>query len=259
MGFDSYTKLVCHFNGADTANTYIAETGQTVTFVADAQLDTAVVKTGFGSSSLALDGSSDYVTVPDTADWDFGSGDFTIEAWFNFSSIAADSAFFSQTRGGAQEQGFYAYRGGAAGDIYFRYRATDGSRVEYQRTANWTPSINTWYHIAFVRNGSSFYMFIDGVSQTMTEVVAIGTKTLYNCDGAFCIGGAQQYSMAFGGGWIDEVRVSKGIARWTTNFPPPTAEYVATDIKRVGGVAYADIKKAGGVALAGIKKIGGLA
>ena len=80
-------KLLSLFNGADEATTYTAETGQIVTFVATAQLDTAQKE--IGSSSLLLDGSGDYCTVPDSADWTFGSGNFTIDMWIRPHAVGA--------------------------------------------------------------------------------------------------------------------------------------------------------------------------
>src|SRR3990167_9908671 len=74
---DSNTIALLHFDGADAATTFTDENGRTWTGAADAQLDTAQKK--FGTASLLLDGTGDYIDTPDHADFAFGSGNFTIE------------------------------------------------------------------------------------------------------------------------------------------------------------------------------------
>ena len=78
-GIDAYTKLCSHFNGADGATDYTDPVAGAATFGGTAQLDTAQKE--FGTAALLLDGNSDYVTYPDSDDWSFGTGDFTIDFW----------------------------------------------------------------------------------------------------------------------------------------------------------------------------------
>ena len=82
---DSYTKALLHFNGSDTSTTFTDESGKTWTGAVTAQLDTAQKK--FGTASLLLDGDSDYISTPDHADFDVGSGDFTIDFWVRFNAV----------------------------------------------------------------------------------------------------------------------------------------------------------------------------
>lgn len=94
---DSYTKALLHFNGIDTSTTFRDESGKTWTGGGTAQLDTAQKK--LGTASLLLDGNSDYISTPDHADFDVGSGDFTIDFWVRFNAIPGQQetiAFFSQ-------------------------------------------------------------------------------------------------------------------------------------------------------------------
>jgi hypothetical protein len=84
----------------------------------------------------------------------------------------------------------------------------------------------TWYHIAFVRNGSNFYMFIGGTSYALTKTVDLGAGALPTLTGIITI--AARYTGSVDRSipaYIDEFRVSKGIARWTADFTPPTAAY----------------------------------
>ena len=85
-GLDSATKLLLHCDGADDSQTFTdsGNTGHTPTDPApgDAKQDTAYAK--FGSASGYLDGTGDFIEVPDHDDWNFGSGDFTVDGWFFF-------------------------------------------------------------------------------------------------------------------------------------------------------------------------------
>lgn len=215
---DSYTKLLCHFNGADAQTNIIAATGQVLTPAGSAQLDTAQKK--FGTASLLLDGNSDYVSVPDSADWDFGTGDFTIDFWVRFNAIDNGVYLFcEQYQDGSNYWACYinSYR---LTMVFFNGAVVKGS---YSASQNWVPSTGVWYHIALERNGTSAKMFVDGVSISLTEDTAFGTNNVGTLSGSLYIGAR---STAFYiNGWMDEFRISKGIARWTSNFSVPTALY----------------------------------
>jgi len=196
-----------------------------VTRYGEAQIDTAQSK--FGGASGLFDGSGDYLSAADSDDWNFGAGDFTIDFWVRFNALtnSANYGFVGQQNGGSAEQGFYWYFTHYAtyDDVYFRWRATDAVRVGY----NWKPvfAINTWYHLVAVRDGTNFNIYLNGVSQSLTTENAIGTRTLENNDGVLTI--AREANGFELNGWLDELRVSKGIARWTSNFTPPASAYLA--------------------------------
>lgn len=221
-GIDAYTVLLIHGNGADGSTSFFDDSysNHPVTANGNAQVDTAHKK--FGTGSILFDGDGDYLSVPDSVDWDLGAGDFTIDFWIRFNSFSQMGGIFSQSLGGSEEAGFYTYLHQPYSVLYFRWRATDGTMVSYGYT--WESAfINTWYHIAFVRNGSNIHLFIDGVDVHPREDVAIGSKTLRDADDSLLIGG-NSYNGYFDG-WLDEFRISKGIARWTSDFTPPTEEY----------------------------------
>ena len=218
--WDSYVKLMLHCDGADESTTFTDEIGKTVTRVGTAQIDTAQYK--FGGASGLFDGDSDCLTVPDSADWYFGTGDFTIDFWVRFSSVAGTQTLI------AQYEAFNKYwaitRDAATGRLTMAFVATGVIKGNYY--FDWTPSVDTWYHLAFVRSGPLGYMFINGVSQTPTVQTAFGTNDVGNFAGLLYIG---QYGtdVHYTNGWIDEIRISKGIARWTANFTPLTVAYAA--------------------------------
>ena len=86
--------------------------------------------------------------------------------------------------------------------------------------------INRWYHVAFVRVGTTGYFFIDGVRQTTTQIVAFGTNDTGNIAADVNIGGAVSgWGSEDFNGWMDELRISKGMARWSSDFTVPTEAY----------------------------------
>lgn len=216
----SNTKILLHLNGTDGATSTIDSSveAHTITFVANAQLDTAAKK--FGTASLLLDGVGDYLYAPDSVDWNFGTGDFTIDFWF-------------RTTDNTKYQGIITQGVNGVTTIDFSYTNTDKLSmsfvsatvgVGYYVTTNVVNiANNTWYHIAFVRSGSTAYMFVDGVSQAVTENTAFGT--LPDCTGNLGIGCYIPTVGNFVYGQVDELRISKAIAQWTANFTPETSEY----------------------------------
>lgn len=204
--------LLIQFNGANAATSYTAETGQTLTFVGNAQLSTAAKK--FGPSSLLLDGTGDYVSVPDSADWNFGTGDFTIDFWINWDNIAKFGHIIGQYQDSDNCWQLYTYT-----DSMLYFANVSGGTTSSSFGIDLSGlSTGTWYHIAFVRNGSTTLIFINGVSQSVTTYAAWGTMP--DRAEALMIGGNTQGTRDTDG-YIDELRVTKGTALWTADFTPP--------------------------------------
>ena len=221
-GIDSDTKLLIHFDGADGATIYTAETGQTVTFSLDAQLDTAQKE--FGTASLLLDGVGDTVSVPDSDDWYYAQAPFTVDFWVRFNDVTGNQEFWAQKVDG--NHSIECYFDGTADKIYF-YDYSDGFVVYF--TCPFNPSVDTWYHIAFVRvntdnAATGWRIFVDGSSQTLTLAGGAWNATLTDYASTLSIG-SNDAGGNFLDGWIDEFRVSKGVARWSSNFTPPTSPY----------------------------------
>ena len=215
---DAYTKLLLHFEGADASTVIRDEMGKAVTAYGNAQLDTAQKK--FGSSSLLLDGDGDYISVNDSDDFNFGAGNFTIDFWVRFANASGEQFFMTQYADNNNR--FFIYKS-SENKLSVGAVAGGSPAGEFYMSSAWSGlSADTWYHVAFVRNGSSCLMFIDGVSQAVTQSAAFGTMAniVANVDIGRYTSGAHQVN-----GWLDEFRVSKGIARWTANFTPPASAY----------------------------------
>ena len=210
FGFDSYTKLLLHCDGTDGSTSFPDATGKhTITAKDNAQVDTAQKK--FGTASALLDGTADYLEIPDSPDWDLGTGDFTIDCWVRFADTATGTIC-------ARVSGNYFYwsREGSSG---WRFRDFGGS-IDFSRT--FANSINTWYHMAIVRSGNDFKMYVDG---TQIGTTYTSSATMIDRTAELDIGHMTENAGYALNGHIDEFRYSKGIARWTSNFTPPSSAY----------------------------------
>jgi len=213
---DSYTKLLVHFDGATGDKPTLATTGQTITYVGTAQVSTAQKK--FGTASLLLDGNSDYITIPDSDDWDYGSNPFTIDGWFRWSTDPGTGTIFLM---GQYEDASNRLSLSLDSELLYFSTVKDGADLFQMRCA-FNPAADTWYHIAIVRvntdnAATGWRIFINGVSQTLTKNAGAWNATMDTLSGSLYIG-AYLTPSAFFDGYIDELRISKGIARWTDDF-----------------------------------------
>lgn len=224
--WDAYVKLILHFDGADGSKAnYTSEDNDARTISlgtatgTDTQLDTAQKK--FGTASLLFDGTDDYATVPDSNDWYYASEPFTIDFWVRFAALS-NANLYRQLSGATYVS--IAYNN-LTHTITFD--AIDGGASNLEFTFPFSPNINTWYHIAVVRvntdNAATGWRgFIDGVSGVLTKVSGNWSDACPNISAVINLGGQ---GASFLNGWMEEIRISKGIARWTADFTPPTAAY----------------------------------
>lgn len=234
-GLDSSAVLLLHCDGTDAATTFTdsSTTPHTPTAPApgDAQLDTAYAK--FGSASGLLDGTGDFIEVPDNDDFNFGSGNFTVDGWYRFPSTqypgdgegaARNFPFWQIYDDDSNFMALYATDIGGTVYIYFKMYGAAITDFTLQSSEWTTVEHSTWFHVALVRNSSTWTIYIDGTSLGSDT----SSETAPDYGGTFDVG-YLEYGTDYGHvGWVDEVRVSKAVARWTTAFDPPVAPYYAT-------------------------------
>lgn len=213
--------LLAHFNGADGATTFTEATGKTLTANGNAQLDTA--QTRFGTASLLLDGASDFVSVPDDAGFNLGSGDFTIEAWIRSNTLTGNHEVLSKRADSVDVASFLIHQSGSA--LTF-YATSDGVTWDIANGVTiGTIAANTWYHVAIARKGNVWRTYLHGIQGgAFTNAAA-----LHNDTTNLCIGANADGSNSFSG-WIDEVRITKGVARYASSVTflvPQSAGYEA--------------------------------
>lgn len=220
-GNDAFTKLLLHCDGADASTTFLdaSNVPKSVIPSGNAQVDTA--QSVFGGASLLLDGSGDYVGLVDDADWNLGAGNFVVDFRLRPAVLGAvDRTLFFQGPSGAD---FIHLLLDSSSRISFIVRSGGFDVGAYTATHNL--SINTWYHIALVRSGTSIFIFKDGVAYSLTATTAIGSSSIPDFAAALTFGDNTVSPLPFNG-WFDEIRWSKGTDRgWTSNFTPPAAAY----------------------------------
>ena len=197
----SNTSLLLNFTNAGvydaTAKSVIETTGT-------AHVATSPVK--YGSGSMKFNGTSDYLYSVANGTNNFSTGDFTIECWINF-SVVGNGQIISAGPGNVTNAYYWQY--------YSSQLQFGNQGVANIVASNWTPIAGTWYHIAVTRNGASVRQFVDG-----TQLGTTGTSSANLVDGPTYVGyGGAGYL----NGYLDDLRVTKGIARYTTSFTPPTA------------------------------------
>jgi hypothetical protein len=201
--------LLLHGNGANGSTTITdsSPTPKTVTAVGNAQISTAQSK--FGGASIAFDGSGDWLTISRIA----LTGDFTIEFFVRLNSASndaiiavGDSIFYQLLR--LNENGIAGKISAYIGSGYVFSSVTSGIAA------------NTWNHVALVRSGVTFYLFVEG------QQLAVNTSPGTEARGPLSLNliGAGYTGIHALNGFIDEFRCSN-VARYTANFTPPTAPF----------------------------------
>lgn len=204
-GKDAYTKLLLHMDGADGSTVFRDECGKTVTAYGNAQIDTAQSK--FGGASGLFDGTGDYLIVPDSADFDFGTGDFTVDFW-GYNLAGPNGAVVQLADGETGSSIGYI----SGGNLVCYLASISGSfNIAAGASMGAAPGLN-WVHYALVRSGSNFYTFRNGVQQSTWS----SSASIYMPVGNLNIGRYRALdgtSLFYLSGSIDELRISKGIAR----------------------------------------------
>lgn len=195
-----------HMDGADGSTTFTDVRGHVFTPTGNVQIDTAQSK--FGGASGLFDGSGDYITTPSSSDFAYGAGDFTLECWVRLASLAGNQYILDHNT----NLGAILYNGG----LRF-YNTTTGTGSPLYTTA--APLVvNTWYHIAYSRQGGTGRLFLDG------SLTASGTDGQNYPNLSLRIGDSGNPVAPYNG-HIDEVRITKGVGRYTANFTPPATPF----------------------------------
>lgn len=221
-GIDAYAKLVLHLDNNVTDSEI---TPKTVTNFGATFSDTYKK---FGTHSAYLDGSDDYMTVLDSVDWNFGSGNFTVDFWIKWHSyqaywrgiishgyiISGDNQYLNWMIVKAKDQDALAF-------VFNSQYATIHYSAEMSNLGS-----GDWIHIALVRDSNTLRWFNNGVAKGTNDVTGLTiNSTSFDLNIARCVAGAGPGAVNYLGAYLDEIRVSKGVARWTSDFTPPTVAY----------------------------------
>lgn len=207
-----------HFDAANNTTVFADEKGYNWTPVGDAKISTA--QSMFGGSSLYLDGSGDFLKVNNGGKFDFGAGDFTLEAWVRPNSNNSNVIISNWYGQNAAFCAFIMYLTDGKLQLSYGVGGFNGG----------TPSTNSvpngvWSHVAVCRTGNVLTYYINGVQDPTKpsisgalnvapgEAVAIGCLSPNTGPGLYF------------NGYIDECRATEGRARYSGNFTPPAGPF----------------------------------
>jgi hypothetical protein len=207
----SGTSVLLNFTNAGM---YDATTKSNLTGFGTAQASTTVAK--WSPTSAYFNGSASYLYAQPNTAFAFGTDDFTVEGWVYFNSTSPAISALCQSDAIGTSTGDKWWFGYSGGSLVF---ACHGAGTPYVTTP-FTPSTGTWYYITATRSSGTMYLFVNGVSGSVTS----GNGTLNGRN-------LSQNGLAIGGistpyylnGYVQDLRLTKGVARYTATFTPPTA------------------------------------
>lgn len=190
-------------NGAvfDTSGTADFET------VGTAKISTANFK--YGTSSMSFNGTTDYLAAPASNEYTFGLEDFTIEGWFNLASLLGSRVIISnRTAGGSNDKwSLYVYSNS-------KMSVDGGSAAIINGSA--TVQLNVWNHFVFQRRNGVFYTYLNGVQDSTNA-----TSYNFSAKNPLTIG-ANPVPNGYWNGYLQDIRITKGVGLYSANFTPPT-------------------------------------
>ena len=222
-GIDSNTKLMLHCDGANDGTTFTdsSDSPHTVTVVGSTHTDTAVKK--FGTASAQFDGAGDQLTVPSSSDWNPYNTSFTADFWVYINSFNDDYDWLLGNTG-ANYYGWNIQLEKSSTTLNFLVGGGSSWAINTAGGSGYAISTGTWYHIALVKNGTAWTVYVDGASRLTgtsaatdyNNTLQVGRSSLWHDAGN---SGPRDFD-----GYMDEIRISNN-ARWTADFTPPTAPY----------------------------------
>jgi hypothetical protein len=219
----SNVSLLLHMDGVNGSTTFTDNSSNAlaVTAVGSATVATSPAKTGFGqSASLPSAVRSHLQITSSSAAMSVGAGDFTVEAFIYMNSVANSMPILSGT---------------ASGSLVFRVgkgyqQSANGLGIGKQvqadcENATFAFAANTWYHVAVVKSGTTVLFFVDGTQlTTITPASSVASYT-FPAPSSFQVGGHGNAGTEKFDGNIDDFRLTKGVARYVSNFTPPTTAF----------------------------------
>ena len=204
-------------NGTDAGIIDKSQSVKTITLNGNVKSSTAQTK--YLTSSVYFDGTGDYLSIEPSDQFNFGSGDFTIEAWF-YATAAASGSDYHIVGYGSSGTSFWAIRIRNNTDRGLEFRWFEGSeQLAIYQGSDFTAT-NQWHHVAVTRGSNAWRMFLNG-TQVASGISNSGTISDFT--NSLQVGALPTVTGANFAGYISDVRITKGLARYTSNFTPPSA------------------------------------
>lgn len=219
-----YRKVIValHGDGANNSTTFTdsGPLGKVFAGVSGAKISSD--RKQFGTGSIALNGSSDYLYLPQDSDFNFGTDDFTLETWLyrtangnNFATLLG-----SNPTPFSPPATFWMVFGSQVAGVPDRLAV--GTYYNNPIIISDSPlPLNTWTHLAATRSGNTFRLFINGV---LDKTVTVSASLDFSASGTRIGSNGWDGGNSFTSGFIDDFRVSRA-CRYTTTFTPPTETF----------------------------------
>ena len=247
-GLDSYTKLLMHMDNVDGGTTITDSSARNASTVVAGNVHADATIKKFGTASTEFDGSGDYTTTggasPGHTDYCLeNTMDWTVDYWFY---DRAPASGWGRHLGQAKDNGAYnAWHIGHDGSTTQLEFGHDSSG-QLNLLGNTNIAANTWYHLCleYDQSANTTKMWLNGVLDATTTNSSNSDWTWHNSPEAFLMGRTNPGGSDLNG-FLDEVRISKGICRTQdpidplyissgTGFTPPTAQYDARSVNATG-------------------------
>ena len=209
-----------HFDGTSGSTTFTDETGKVWTAQSGAVLSTSVKQFGTASGDFTAAGQA-LITTPNSTDFDFGAGDFTLECFVYIIGAPKGSnhTIFSNLTDTPAQGVRTIINNARVPQIVNAYGLSGHTHSILPAMAI---PLNTWTHVAWTRQGSVLRTFVGGALDGQdTTVSGAITNSVYSMQ----IGSLKFVSNWGLNGYIEEARITKGVARYASTFTPPTAPF----------------------------------
>jgi hypothetical protein len=217
----AFNSLLLHGNGTNGSTVITDSSGspKTVTAFGNAQISTAQSK--FGGSSIAFDGAGDSLSAGILEDWTFLNNGtaFTVEVFVR-GSVFSGSQTIASTIANSSSVGIFLLV--SSGKASFRIARGSTGNLALSLEADTVLSVDTWHHLAFVLTAEGVgVVYVNG---TLENSGTPSSLSLLRPSYPLSIGALPTNNLFFNG-YIDDLRITKGVARYTANFTPPTAPF----------------------------------
>jgi len=219
-GNDAFTKVLLHMDGSNGGTSFLdSNLGGSAHTWTPTSATTSTSAQKFGATSMLT--AAGFITTPDSADFTVGSGDFTIDYWFNANGNAfgVNKYLAGQTSVGnvaaTTAWDFFATPAGFSFEVF-----QGGLNVLITGAINFSGT-SSWNHVAAVRNGGTLSLYLNGTVASFTSI----SGGINDSPASLSVGRAGDATPNPWVGFIDEFRFSVGIARWVSNFTPPVLQY----------------------------------
>lgn len=213
----SNVSLLLHCDGPNGSTTFTDSSSSTKTATRYGGAIISTAQSKFGGASLFCDGAGDQITFANTSSLQFGSGDFTLEFWIRTNKASQPNGFPR-----VFAKGLYQAAGAwnltyikSSGELVFDFYTSGATALGISCG---TITDDTWSHVAICRSGTEVKTFLDGVTQASgtNSTNLNATDVLSVCGTSNISGSGTTYA------YIDDVRITKGVARYSANFTPPS-------------------------------------